>query len=1025
MSIVVDLSWVTEAASLDDSNGSRTSQAAIVSARAARIVRLVRLLRLLRTVSLLSALAKQAMQRRKAADAGGAPSNIGGKLTDAMVTQVALAIIIMVITTALLTSWGVQPSPFDSYVNAFAAQAGATREDLQPEVDAMLTFAREKVSKQQPLTLRVGTVEWYWVEEAGGWPAQPSAAAKFASQPGANPPALLVVNVADQDAHDALLDTMLILSVLIGLLVYVFALNVTIYRTLVRPLERIFNIIRNNAAQVVAALGNGNDGERRNSTERQMSSDEDGDIGTIEAAVEKMSRILKHSSTQQQGTNVARALAADADDKTKAWLATMVGNGVEENGGGEAAAAGSASAAQPASPTSPALGGGLVSNATMQPPARGVRFSYFKNSSGAANSHSVAAAAAAAMASLPSARMSGASYVPSTPGTTSRLGTGSFGALISNSDFDVLASMAAYESGLTPLQKEALLSVDLETLHSFKLDVLSLPPEELTPHIVTMFIQLGLVKFSPPSNHEYAGFEFSSSSPKAIPQQQSGFVEVDLLWRFVDEVSGFYRDVPYHNLYHCVDVTHTTFLLLDRLRVPSAISPVECFSVMVAALAHDMDHPGVNNAYLVNVRDSLALSYNDASVLENRHVACLYALVTERPEIDIFRNLDAATWKEVRRIVIAAILHTDMTQHFPMVSKLEVFLELKAADIQAAHAAQRSALRGRYTGSSTSPLGTSIFSVMSASSSAYGAASSLPPVFGSTDERTLLLCAILHCADISNPARPAEIAEKWAHRVLTEFFAQGDREREAGQPISPLCDRATTSRAGSQINFIEFVVAPLYRIVSHILPDAGELLENCTATRKFWQTALLEEIAGDASKTAEEKKAEVLKAETRMTAFVNKYKDTLVIVSRRRRDIRRRLSTLPPSVTVAEGQSYHAPTSNAHRSISLVYLPVVPHSERTSIGSATTTGTVGAASRKASIIGSPTASSPLGESLRRLSQNGSSSDMAKAVAAALLSRGRSSLALQESPTSPTAEQHHHAGSVSPTILPPGSDIDIV
>jgi hypothetical protein len=78
----------------------------------------------------------------------------------------------------------------------------------------------------------------------------------------------------------------------------------------------------------------------------------------------------------------------------------------------------------------------------------------------------------------------------------------------------------------------------------------------------------------------------------------------------------------------------------------------------------------------------------------------------------------------------------------------------------------------------------------------------------------MLLNVILHCADISNPGRPSHIAEKWADRVLGEFFAQGDREREAGCPISPMCDRAATSRGGSQVNFIEFVVAPLFAMVS-------------------------------------------------------------------------------------------------------------------------------------------------------------------------------------------------------------------
>ncbi|KAL4548957.1 hypothetical protein Ndes2526B_g01490 [Nannochloris sp. 'desiccata'] len=361
---------------------------------------------------------------------------------------------------------------------------------------------------------------------------------------------------------------------------------------------------------------------------------------------------------------------------------------------------------------------------------------------------------------------------------------------------------------------------------------------------------------------------------------------------------------------------------------------------MIAALAHDMDHPGVSNAFLVNARDSLALAYNDASVLENRHVACLYKLISDQPGIDVFKNLDAPTWKEVRRMVIAAILHTDMTQHFPMVSKLEVFLELKAADIQAAHTAQRNILRG-HTSAGPSFSGTE--GGLSAAASAYSSgASQLSSVFSTQEERTLLLCCILHCADISNPARPAEVAAKWSTLV-------------------------------------------------RIFPDAGELLENANATRAYWQVALLDELAADAKKPVEEKKSEVEKANTKLKGFQDKYADALALASRRRRDLRRRLSTVR-SNAIKDKSLLPSQGSHSHLSMSLAYVPVVPTSARTSaassyLGSPHQGGTGGA---------SPNVSSPdlgnLFNNNRRLSglrpgsQSGSQSDMAKSIAAAMLQR---------------------------------------
>ena len=44
-----------------------------------------------------------------------------------------------------------------------------------------------------------------------------------------------------------------------------------------------------------------------------------------------------------------------------------------------------------------------------------------------------------------------------------------------------------------------------------------------------------------------------------------------------------------------------------------SLTPLERYALMVAAVAHDMDHPGVSNAYLVGARAPLATTYNDNS----------------------------------------------------------------------------------------------------------------------------------------------------------------------------------------------------------------------------------------------------------------------------------------------------------------------------------------------------------------------------------------------------------------------------
>lgn len=64
---------------------------------------------------------------------------------------------------------------------------------------------------------------------------------------------------------------------------------------------------------------------------------------------------------------------------------------------------------------------------------------------------------------------------------------------------------------------------------------------------------------------------------------------------------------------------------------------------------------------------------------------------------------------------------------------------------------------------------------------------------------------MVHCADLSNPTKPLELYRNWVSSIMEEFFQQGDREREQGMDISPMCDRHSATIEKSQvINHILF-----------------------------------------------------------------------------------------------------------------------------------------------------------------------------------------------------------------------------
>lgn len=63
---------------------------------------------------------------------------------------------------------------------------------------------------------------------------------------------------------------------------------------------------------------------------------------------------------------------------------------------------------------------------------------------------------------------------------------------------------------------------------------------------------------------------------------------------------------------------------------------------------------------------------------------------------------------------------------------------------------------------------------------------------------------MVHCADLSNPTKSLELYRQWTDRIMEEFFQQGDKERERGMEISPMCDKHTASVEKSQVSNMKF-----------------------------------------------------------------------------------------------------------------------------------------------------------------------------------------------------------------------------
>jgi len=312
-------------------------------------------------------------------------------------------------------------------------------------------------------------------------------------------------------------------------------------------------------------------------------------------------------------------------------------------------------------------------------------------------------------------------------------------------------------------------------------------------------------------------------------------VEEKVFSNFMANISDRYIDHnTYHNFKHGCDVLHACYLLSTRSKLHRTCSQLEMFSVLTAAIAHDVGHLGVNNVYLVKARHRLALRHNDKSPLENMHCAVLYEILAEQ-DANIFSSLTESEWRESRKIILTCILGTDMSHHFEQISKVNLFLEVHGTEIQ--------------------PFTT-------------GHTEEIPPVFHDGEQRLFMMELLLHCSDISNPYKPFEICRAWSDLVVSEFCAQGDREKKEGLEVSPMCDRDTLNLCNMQMGFIEFVVSPLILNLVKIFPLLHSIGTTMNNNMNSWAEMRRKEIDDSDMDNKNEEKS---KLQDRMNNFDKKF----------------------------------------------------------------------------------------------------------------------------------------------------------
>ncbi|KAL2613527.1 hypothetical protein R1flu_025219 [Riccia fluitans] len=365
----------------------------------------------------------------------------------------------------------------------------------------------------------------------------------------------------------------------------------------------------------------------------------------------------------------------------------------------------------------------------------------------------------------------------------------------------------------TALSDEAV-ELILQGIDSWAFDIFQIDDENLPKMVEKIFRELGLFDNFP--------------------------LDVRKVRSFIHAMVVRYQPNPYHNFRHACDVLHAVYLLLTLVEAKKKLSQLEIFALALAALCHDVDHPGLNNQFLVATYDPLALRYNDRAVLESHHAATCFITMRGNDSLNLLSGLSEEEQRHMRKLMIILILATDMGEH----ARILDLAGQRARDTRPFEPSPLytppgclSPITSREEGSSTEGI------------KQYDAQTKFPlkvyrnplspsPPLQSTSDATLLIQLIIKCADISNVVKPFFLSKRWAALLLLEWFRQGEIEKQLGLPISKFMDREDPQTLMAMTcGCIDYIAKPMYELTAKFLARVhDELLVNLSFNRQLWNT---------------------------------------------------------------------------------------------------------------------------------------------------------------------------------------------
>ncbi|KIY47878.1 HD-domain/PDEase-like protein [Fistulina hepatica ATCC 64428] len=277
---------------------------------------------------------------------------------------------------------------------------------------------------------------------------------------------------------------------------------------------------------------------------------------------------------------------------------------------------------------------------------------------------------------------------------------------------------------------------------------------------------------------------------------------------FVHHLQQIYRlENSYHNFVHAVDVLQALHTFLQsagmvpspsilhnehatwRLQARDSEPLVNCFSLSdvfilyVAAIGHDLGHPGFTNLFMKNAATPLSVVFDGKSALEQMHCQLLLRVMRQH---GLGGLLDCPSQgPHLRKLLWKSVMATDMSIHSDFMTR-------------------------------------------------FGCLLSNPSKFTWEERQVLLGQALLKCSDISNPSRPYIISQHWATALMVEWTSQAMLEEHFSLPSTVNACVDSVAEAASQVFFIQTFAKPLLDLMVRAIPEMDCYLQQCERNLERW-----------------------------------------------------------------------------------------------------------------------------------------------------------------------------------------------